>query len=134
MTLTKYQRGDLIEGWNDCPIPQKKSILITKDHNRDITVQNVTNILNKIFALKLNLSERELNHYKLKLVNVVEKMSPGSSHLIFMHHICQEILDNLENITLQLRNDLKNQVVEYMMVHEGVSTWCSPMKKIVASI
>lgn len=133
MTLTKYQRGDLIEGWNDCPVPQKKTIIV-KDHSRDITVQNVTGLLTKIFSLNLNLPEREVNHYKSKIVNSVEKMSPNSTHLAFINHICQEILDNLDEITPKLRNNLKTEVVEYMMVHEGVSSWCSPLRKIVVSI
>ncbi|RCK56323.1 hypothetical protein Cantr_05732 [Candida viswanathii] len=134
MTLTKYQRGDLIEGWNDCPVPQKKTIALHADPSRDTTVQNVTDVLNKIFTLDLNLPERELTHYKAKLVSSVEKMAPGSSHLSFIYHIFQEILENVESVTPKLKNDLKNQVVEYMMVHEGVSSWCSPLKKIVVNI
>lgn len=34
----------------------------------------------------------------------------------------------------QPTSELKGQVLNYMMVHNGVSTWCVPLKKLVETI
>ncbi|KAL6450434.1 hypothetical protein SBY92_004640 [Candida maltosa Xu316] len=128
MTITKYQRGDLIEGWNDCPTPAKKLIVTHADlDDKDIATQDVADLIHKVFALDISLPERELNHYQIKLINNVEKMTPPSSDLIFIYH-------NQNDETPAVKNELKNQIVEYMMVHEGVSSWCSALKKIVSKL
>lgn len=31
-------------------------------------------------------------------------------------------------------SSIKNEILKYMMVHSGVSTWCVPLKKLVESV
>ena len=134
MTLTKYQRGDLIEGWNDCPVPlAHKEPIQHASLQQEIDTHKVIDILNKLFQCNIDLPEREIKHYETKLVNSVDKMS--KSNINFVYHMCDRILQyQSQGSFSEVRNELKNEVIEYMMVHEGVSSWCSPLKKIITSI
>ncbi|KAI5970199.1 hypothetical protein CANMA_000810 [Candida margitis] len=131
MTLTRYQRGDAIEGWNDCPTPLSLSenssqVSLSGDEARqkrqDILVQ-----LGKVFDLPLSLPERELTHYKGKLSIQIQVVS--EQHLPFIESVFNEILAGEAD-----SSKLKSEVVDYMMNHDAVSAWCSPLKKIVSSI
>ena len=82
MTLTKYQRGDLIEGWNDCPVPlAHKEPLQHASLQQEIDTHKVIDILNKLFQCNIDLPEREIKHYETKLVNSVDKMSKSNINL-----------------------------------------------------
>lgn len=84
MTLTKYQRGDLIEGWNDCPVPlAHKEPIQHASLQQEIDTHKVIDILNKLFQCNIDLPEREIKHYETKLVNSVDKCpSPISTSSI----------------------------------------------------
>ncbi|KAI5959786.1 uncharacterized protein KGF55_005018 [Candida pseudojiufengensis] len=138
MTLTKYQRGDPMEGWNDCPTPMmirsqnssQSSIPTTKSTTKirqDCDKEDVLKKLEKIFNLEINLPEKEKSHYETKLKNTVSDMSQRD--LGFINNVCEEILSSSPNL-----KNLKSEVVDHMMNNDGVSTWCSPLKKIVSSI
>ncbi|CAX40929.1 conserved hypothetical protein [Candida dubliniensis CD36] len=134
MTLTKYQRGDHIDGWNDCPVPlAHKEPAQHGSLQQEIDTHKTIDIIHKLFKCNIDLPERELRHYETKLVSSVEKMS--NTNINFIYHICERILQyqSMGGYS-DVRNELKNEVVEYMMVHKGVSTWCSPLKKIITSI
>ncbi|EDK46869.1 hypothetical protein LELG_05050 [Lodderomyces elongisporus NRRL YB-4239] len=130
MTLTKYQRGDAIEGWNDCPTPvmmSKNNSTIslgeTVRRNREETME----LCDKVFTLPIQLPERELTHHKQKLQTQIQTMN--ETHLHFLATVFHEVIEG----TIE-RKELANQVVEYMMAHEGVASWCSPLKKIVSKV
>ncbi|KAI5956686.1 hypothetical protein KGF57_003406 [Candida theae] len=131
MTLTKYQRGDAIEGWNDCPTPISLSknnwqISLSGDEIRQKR-EELQDQLTKVFGLQLSLPERERDHYKNKLQSQIHVVN--QQHLPFIETVFRELLGNEPN-----SSKLKSDVVDYMMNHDGVSAWCSPLKKIVSSV
>ncbi|KAI5950327.1 hypothetical protein KGF54_005144 [Candida jiufengensis] len=131
----------IFSSWNDCPtpmmirsqnnsqtsIPTKSSISTTEIRQNDTDKKQVLDKLEKIFTLKINLPERELNHYSLKLQNTISTLN--QDHLSFVNKVFDEILGHDVN-----SNQLKSEIVEYMMHNDGVSSWCSPLKKVVSSI
>lgn len=129
--MTRYQRGDAIEGWNDCPTPLSLSknnsqASLSGDEVRQKREELLEELV-RVFDLKLSLPERELGHYKSKLQNQIQTVN--EQHLPFIDTIFKELLGAAPNSA-----NLKSEVVEYMMNHDGVSSWCSPLKKIVSSL
>lgn len=130
MTLTKYQRGDAIEGWNDCPSPMSLSknssqVSLSGDEVRQKR-QDLLALLGNVFDLPLSLPEREMAHYRIKLQNQIQVVN--EQHLPFIESIFNDLLNAQAD-----SSKLKSDVVDYMMNHDGVSSWCSPLKKIVSS-
>lgn len=139
MTLTKYQRGDPMEGWNDCPpIMVQKNASSTslgsrksssaKPANENMIEEeiDIEDIINKFTAYPTKASERIFSQIKDKLIKSAETMT--YEHKAFM----AEILDQLQNgAQVPL---MKAQIIDYMMIHDGITTWCSPFKKLVESI
>lgn len=139
MTLTKYQRGDLMEGWNDCPtvMVQKnvssgslgsRSSSIAKPIN-DETIQeeiDIEQIINKITSYPTKASDRVFNQIKDKLLKSIDSMK--YEHKVFINDISNQLQLGVET------SILKAQIIEYMMVNDGITTWCSPFKKLVESI
>ncbi|KAI3406496.2 hypothetical protein KGF56_000628 [Candida oxycetoniae] len=133
MTLTKYQRGDAIDGWNDCPTPVMSSQNSSQQslgkesirHNQDR--EGILNLCELVFKKPMDLPERELTCYKSKLQTQIQTMN--EEHLDFIESIFNEILE--ANIN---KNKVSHRVLEYMMVYEGVTKWCAPLKKIVNSV
>lgn len=131
MTLTKYQRGDAMEGWNDCPTPislsqNNSQVSLSGDEVRQKREELLVQ-LGKVFELPLSLPERELAHYKNKLQNQIPVVN--EQHLPLIESVFSDLLAGDTN-----SSKLKLDVVDYMMNHDGVSSWCSPLKKIVSSI
>ncbi|CAK9442215.1 uncharacterized protein LODBEIA_P59580 [Lodderomyces beijingensis] len=133
MTLTKYQRGDITEGWNDCPTP------VMLSHNNSYTSLDqeengprrdraeLMSLSERVFAQNINLPERELKHYKSKIETQIQTMD--EKHLSFLERIFVEVVEDKMD-----KRELSKQIVQYMMGHEGVTVWCSPLKKIVNSL
>lgn len=194
--MTKYQRGDPILGWNDCPVmlntsnnssstslkskkkfqrvglnfegsttpqpglnripssttnsfasaPPSRSISIssqssmvatspnTSDQvgNNSVTVESTIDLLEDVFHIGSTLPEREFNHHKTKLSSQIRTAS--LLHLRFLHEILHEITE-VQNTgdKLSRLDSIKQEVVEYMMANDGVSGWCTSLKKVISS-
>ncbi|EGW30074.1 uncharacterized protein SPAPADRAFT_63692 [Spathaspora passalidarum NRRL Y-27907] len=97
-----------------------------------ITSDQVISLLDQTLELPLSLPERELAHYKTKLNQSIPSLA--SNHLSFLQDILSRLLSAYKEDHAQAKAKIKADVVEYMMNQEGVSLWCSPLKKIVTSI
>ncbi|CAI5760353.1 unnamed protein product [Candida verbasci] len=138
MTLTKYQRGDFIEGWNDCP-----NIFKLKNSTGDEKIRHefdklntqhltdYTEVLNKVLSLDYNnkISSKDLDLYKRKFEQI-----DLDSHLDFLLKILQQIYEYSQNKDKELQKKIKMEIVEYLTNHDGVSRWCSPLKRMITSL
>lgn len=204
MTLTKYQRGESIEGWNDCPVlptnssssslnstsskPSRKRLPRRISHNINgsqasngstapmslpttphipttppippILNQNLTSSINLVqqghdletkapesmdvnlddetINLELeellhhptSLQEHEIRHYQNKLSNIVNSLKQDDK--IFLNNVLTKVLK--DPINGGEKTIIKEEILAYMMAHQGVSGWCVPLKKIVEGI
>lgn len=198
MTLTKYQRGESIEGWNDCPVlptnssssslnstsskPSRKRLPRRISHNINgstapmslpttphipttppippILNQNLTSSINLVqqgddletkapesmyvnlddatINLELeellhhptSLQENEIRHYQNKLSNIVSSLKQDDK--IFLNSVLTRVLK--DPINGGEKTIIKEEILAYMMAHQGVSGWCVPLKKIVEGI
>ncbi|KAK6454268.1 uncharacterized protein RJT20DRAFT_57470 [Scheffersomyces xylosifermentans] len=210
MTLTKYQRGDPINGWNDCPIlsssvnssstslnkvgrkkfqrvghsfdgnstpsptlastprftdsppiptsrpgslPPSRTASISSsvidtsftasgeadtsstESLSKVSPDEAIELLEKVLGFSYSLPERELTHYKAKLTTQIQTVS--SAHLQYLNSVLEKLLEISQlngNAKVESLDAAKKDVVQYMMKHDGVSSWCSPLKKIVSSV
>ncbi|ODV77152.1 uncharacterized protein CANTADRAFT_27505 [Suhomyces tanzawaensis NRRL Y-17324] len=180
MTLTKYQRGDQIEGWNDCPpmvmsrtsssssvlksksrraanpvaaassrsssgllpselsptptiataIPTATSPATPTSLSSDHSPEVVAALIHSVLQKPSKLPERELAHYEQKLGAHIKSLS--LQHLDFIHSVTTRLLAVIDSG--ESREDIKKEVLDYMILHDGVSLWCSPLKKIVTGV
>lgn len=153
MTTTKSQRGEVSEGWNDCPPvlrsrdssgTRRRAYRVGSYTSRDNSTSDLSTTLKSnnpssevlsigeiplssiddvesdfgdLAAKPSKLSQKELEFY----INKVRKQLPLLSvdHLSFIH----QIISNSANS--------KDQIVQYMLVNDGVASWCVPLKKLV---
>lgn len=158
MTTTKSQRGEVTEGWNDCPALVRSkdtpttrrrayrvashssregsttdlsATLKSNNASREVLTEPVVDVaessivevesdFSDLMAKPSKLSTKELDFY----INKVRKQLPllGSSHISFIH----QIITNPTNS--------KDRIVNYMLVNDGVASWCVPLKKLVESL
>lgn len=123
MTLTKYQRGDLMEGWNDCPPIMLKAndVEVDLDSNLDIS-----NTIDELLSFPTSLNDTLLRQIKHKLIGFSTKMNHKDK--MFVHSL---LIQYNSGVPIE---SLKQQIVEYMMVNDGVSSWCAPLKKLITSL
>lgn len=204
MTLTKYQRGECIEGWNDCPIyipsssstssinpgssrtsrkrtPRRlghninetplssrsttpvsispspplparnvnSSINLGKDLkpinnqsvsnnqantgcNSDIEDANVSAMLEELLRRPTTLQENEIKHYQSKLANVVSSLK--SNDKFFLNDILIKVFNDLSDRDDTALANIRQKILMYMMANQGVSHWCSPLKKTIEGL
>ncbi|KAK6201216.1 uncharacterized protein RJT21DRAFT_1168 [Scheffersomyces amazonensis] len=202
MTLTKYQRGESMEGWNDCPAimmqasnnssltslsSRKRKVQLTSISDNSLTgslrsldsisipppppsrsvsssfttqvpppppsrsvsisstitsvseIEHESKTINKLDLIELlektlkftnTMSERESQLCKSKLMTQFDILS--NQHLIFINEILKTITDS--TIDSLLLTKVKNDIIQYMMINDGTSAWCTPLKKIIISI
>lgn len=130
MTLTKYQRGDIMEGWNDCPPDIMKSLnkstssLNSSGSNSNENV-DINGVLEELFSQPNSLSPRLYDNIKDKLTNSSSTME--LSHKQFLANL-------LHDIKYKEVGELRTQVIEFMMINDGVSSWCIALKKFIENI
>ncbi|KAK6461623.1 hypothetical protein DFJ63DRAFT_186273 [Scheffersomyces coipomensis] len=194
MTLTKYQRGEQMEGWNDCPsvmmklsnnsssstslnslrkrrvgsgvsiysindsssslnsgYPASRTPSLSLDKIRSVSTTSTTicttpprssisappqepiskqeliSQLTTVLELPTSMSEREIAQYKSKLTSQFEIIS-NDNHMRFISRMFK-FIESKTDI-----DSIKNDIVQYMMMNEGTSGWCTPLKKIVTSL
>ncbi|EGV65744.1 hypothetical protein CANTEDRAFT_92070 [Yamadazyma tenuis ATCC 10573] len=131
-----------MEGWNDCPpvMLQKNisstSMLVntsptlvpeTKLYANDIAANvDIAMVVEELTSFPTSIPEKMLGQIKVKLTKASESMSSGSKQ--FVTEVLEQIKTGADSAIL------KSSIVEYMMVNDGVSSWCAPLKKLVDSI
>lgn len=145
------QRG--VAGWNDCPPVMTRNfsggsftkrrnneddssnsfmletwILVSSD--KDISIEEVLPKLERLFSHPSKLLQKEFDHYKEKLTTSVPNFS--KDHLEFL----DGVLDGVEEFMTNglIKNDILKEVVNFMMVNDGVSKWCTPLRKVIEKI
>lgn len=198
MTLTKYQKGEAMEGWNDCPPdvmmlhsdtsssslsstrssssstrrkakrvsmtfggsnpslqtnqpgaanglftsinalplgpPPKSRVnplplsLVRKerDHNE------VQGFLNAVTESPLSLSKEEIDDCKSKITSQMELLN-ADKLMVLGDFLERTVLAQKTHDAVAL-TQIKTDIVKYMMANDGVSAWCTPLKRIVSSI
>jgi hypothetical protein len=189
MSLSKSQRGETTEGWNDCPPPMirsrnasssslsKRRVYRVGSNLQDNSIDSTSSLKEKCLDQRSssNLSLCDLQTRKspklksqevifddsdsqviqldhsVNLETVVEEFetfirSPSklsSKELDFYTNQIKKQLENLSSNHLQFlyqtiisksENNTKLSIIEYMVVNDGVSSWCSPLKKLVESV
>lgn len=140
MTLTKYQRGDPMEGWNDFP-----SGMISKLNDSSVSLGSrhsslsentsklnpppysgdIVPLIEEICQYPTQLQPRTMAQLKLKLLNLAAKLTPNHK---------QFIVDIGQQLKLNEIGSLKQDIVSFMMINDGVSSWCVPLKMIIENI
>lgn len=198
--MTRYQRGDLMEGWNDCPPPtlsrdsSSSSISTARSKRRtprlsglvsgtepptprrvsgatappngpptvppgappmgrtalaasSILGSNLERLLNTTGTESAAESFGDINQTPEKLQSILKGADLSANdetfftkrildvyptlsenHKGFVSKIVHGLASGQESATL------KGEILNYMMIHSGVSTWCVPLKKLVESI
>lgn len=189
MSLSKSQRGETTEGWNDCPPPMirsrnasssslgKRRVYRIGSNSQDNSINSTTSLkqtcLNQRSSSNLSLSDLQpKNTPKLKSQEIILDNSYSQEiqldHSVNLETVLKEFetfiqspsklsfkeldfytnkikkqLENLSSNHLQFLyqtiisksdNNTKLSIIEYMVVNDGVSSWCSPLKKLVENV
>lgn len=180
-TMTKYQRGELMEGWNDCPPPmgsrdsssasvgsvrskrrparppagsdsarapptgpartvppmlvpptsgpRPPAAVAAAPENRsepsDIDLGATPALLRQILA-DSGLEEKHQTVFVKRVVEAYPQL--GAQHQKFVSEVAVQLSRQQDS------SSIKSDILKYMMVHSGVSTWCVPLKKLVESV
>lgn len=90
-----------------------------------ISNQDLLDKLKQILSLENSLPEREFNHYEKRLIDQFTKGLNNDSQKTTV----SQSLENYQN-----KEQVKNDLIKFMMVNDGVSTWCIPLRKILENI
>lgn len=203
MTLSSAQRGDPVEGWNDCPpmmmntngsstsvnkmkkraqrvghninnnsntsllgiggslnmaaspsrselpptpckvsqgglsgpSPLASNTQIKDDVDDDdvsTTTTDVGQLLESLFLAKSLLLDREHDHYAKKLKDVHSTLE--LNHMTFLVSVLQKVDSAAKAKANAQIPSIKSDVVQYMIMNDGVSGWCIPLRKVVESL
>jgi hypothetical protein len=135
-------------GYNDCLLPptnasfltsaSKSSTTITGDSKSaasDESKENEVDLkdlidahLVKLLAMPTSLPEREFTHYKAKLTtNLPRDLPLVQTWLIALH-------ESAKDAVKVKQQEVRQQVIDYMLHHNGVSIWALPLRKVVESL
>lgn len=93
--------------------------------NEPADVNNTPATLTSILK-EANLSEKDETFFTKRLVDVYSGLE--EPHKTFITGIVNGIASK------QAAAGLKGEILNYMMVNSGVSTWCVPLKKLVETL
>lgn len=135
-TLVSNTSTTSINGPTPLPKPPSMSFLkksesnasvnkIAEPSNSSISNEELLEKLKKILSLENSLPEREFNHYEKRLV---DQFTKGLSNESQKAAVAQS-LENYKN-----KDQVKNNLIKFMLVNDGVSTWCIPLRKVLENI
>lgn len=101
------------------------SLNAPKVEESKISNEDLLGKLTEILSLKTCLQDREFKHYEKRLIDQFTKGLTNDSHKAV-------VLASLENY--QNKEQTKNDLMKFMLVNDGVSTWCLPLRKILENI
>lgn len=130
-------------GYNDCLLPTTNKSFLTPPTSTSLNSSSssttslpaATNVdlkdsidshLAMLLALPTRLPDREFSHYKVKLTTNLPRDLP----------LVQAWLGVLAEpeITAENQQEVRQQVIDYMLHHNGVSIWALPLRKVVESL
>ncbi|GMG40246.1 unnamed protein product [Ambrosiozyma monospora] len=89
------------------------------------TEEDVSKLLDALFAKTNNLSERQFQYHKNKLGS--KDILAKEDNRIFLTNVLNDF------DTKQSYSEVESQILEFMMGHAGIS-WCVSLKKILANV
>ncbi|EEQ36868.1 predicted protein [Clavispora lusitaniae ATCC 42720] len=181
--MTKYQRGELMEGWNDCPppplssressstsvssarskrrtqrlpvisgesttprapvargglsappvsgpptsvspAPSSESVRPETSESKEVDIEATPDKLRQAVE-QSNMDQKQQEFFLKRVIEPYDQLD--QPHKEFISEVAQSILAKEEIAKI------KGEILKYMMVHNGVSTWCVPLKKLVES-
>lgn len=130
-------------GYNDCLLPTTNKSFLTPPTSTNLSSSSssttslptttkvdlkdsIDSQLARLLALPTGLPDREFSHYKVKLTANLPRDLP----------LVQAWLDVLAEpeITAENQQQVRQQVIDYMLHHNGVSIWALPLRKVVESL
>lgn len=93
------------------------------------TPEATANLLNAILGFESTLPDREFNHYKARLQAAVPALP--SQHLEVVHSCFENVL---AKPSPEAQSAAKQEIIDHMMAHNGVSAWALPLRKVVESM
>lgn len=72
-----------------------------------------------------NMDQKQQEFFLKRVIEPYDQLE--QPHKEFISEVAQSILAKEEIAKI------KGEILKYMMVHNGVSTWCVPLKKLVES-
>lgn len=134
-TLTSNTSTTSLNG--PTPIPRPSSVGLLKKtesqtslsapkvEDSEIPNEELLDKLKEILKLETSLQEREFKHYEKRLVDHLNKGLNNESH----KKVLYSSLENYQN-----KEQVKNDLIKFMLVNDGVSTWCLPLRKILENV
>jgi len=123
------------------PIPRAPSTLSLKKSGSVSSIPNAAGVesssgfnvsndkllskLKQILEIKSTLPEREFKHYEKRLLDRFTNGLDNESH----KKVVLNALENFEN-----KDQVKNDLIKFMLANDGVSTWCLPLRKVLENI
>ncbi|GME84008.1 unnamed protein product [Ambrosiozyma monospora] len=106
---------------------RKSSSSLSEDEKEKpiATEEEVSKLLNELFAKTNKLSERQFQYHKNKM-NSKDVLSNEDNRTFLVN-----VLNSFN--TKQSYSDVESQILEFMMGHAGIS-WCVSLKKILANV
>ncbi|KAF5095353.1 hypothetical protein D0Z00_003181 [Geotrichum galactomycetum] len=133
-------------GYNDCLLPPTNASFLTPASKSSTTTTGASNTaasdesnenkvdlkdsidaqLAKLLAMPTSLPAREFTHYKAKLTTNLPRDLP----------LVQAWLSALDECDADKakQQEVRQQVIDYMLHHNGVSIWALPLRKVVESL
>ncbi|WPK24229.1 hypothetical protein PUMCH_001496 [Australozyma saopauloensis] len=154
--MTKYQRGEAMEGWNDCPLPMLSKGTAPRSRKRTLRtgMPGQANTLNSDLAneslesitpapvQRTNNNTPEVNLREIESIYGLAGQEGGSivanlieilatleePHKAFLNEILTPI------VAKEPATGLKGQIVKYMMMNSGASLWCMDLQRLIDTI
>lgn len=133
---TKYQRGDPIDGWNDCPPMNSRgssSVSLPLEGGDDtLSTDEIKQHIDDLFSRPTNLPTREHEHYYSKMVGSLDHLS--NTDRVFVAQILDRVRELYETRDSLVKKLIVSELLDYMIVNHGVSKWCTPLRKAIEKV
>ncbi|CCH45093.1 hypothetical protein BN7_4671 [Wickerhamomyces ciferrii] len=90
-----------------------------------ISDEELLKLVEKIIKLPNSLPEREFNHYSKRILDNFQKGINNEQYKLIIYK-------NLQNYSN--KEQVKNELIKFILSNDGVSTWCLPLRKVLENI
>lgn len=91
--------------------------------------EHTSQLLNSVLTIESKLPEREFSHYKTRLQQLLPSLP--AQHLDVVHGCFECVLNKPSTET---QTQARQEIIDYMMAHNGVSAWALPLRKVIESM
>lgn len=95
--------------------------------SKQVTPDLISHQLQQVLSIKSTLPDREFKHYKSRLETNLPKLPMDQMTII--SKCLESVLVDSDN-----QQNVKQDIIDFMMHHNGVSIWALPLRKVVESL